>query len=140
MSHPDLEKLLNVLLGFARDQLSKHGDFSPFGAAVTRDGQTNLKAAYEGDEGTTQGHIDLLEEGLRAEAQAGVNVACGICVDVRVKPPSHESFIDAVQVHLEHRNGESVDVFLPYERTTAGDFSYGTLFATKAEPQVFQRS
>jgi hypothetical protein len=99
-----------------------------------------LKAAYEGDVGSTQGHIDLLNEGLRVEAQAGVNTACGICADVRVKPPGQESFVDAVQVHLEHESGECVDVFLPYEKTTAGDFKYGMLFASKAEPQVFQRT
>src|SRR5260221_605570 len=115
MSNPELDALLGFLLGFARKILPSQGSFSPFAAAVTNEGKIQPMAAYEGEHGTSQGHTDLLIDAIRTAADAGTIIAGGLCTDVRVKPPHGPSPIDAIQVHLEHENGECVDVFLPYE-------------------------
>jgi len=39
MAHPDLDQLLNAVLPFAQQMLSKHGEFFPFGASMTIDGE-----------------------------------------------------------------------------------------------------
>ena len=123
VSNPDLDGLLEFLLGFAQEMLPAQSSFSPFGATVTDDSRIQPLAAYEGEHGSSQGHTDLLIEAIQAAAASGGIVAGGICTDVRVKPP--DGISDAIQVHLEHRNGECVDVFLPYRRFTTGTFSYG---------------
>ena len=106
VSNPDLDHVLEFLLGFAQQILPAQRSFSPFGAAVTNDNRIQPMAAYEGDHGTTKGHVDLLIEGMQAAAASGTIVAGGICTDVRVKPPGGIDLVDAIQVHLEHRNGE----------------------------------
>jgi hypothetical protein len=45
MAHPDLDELLNALLPFAQQLLSKHGEFYPFRSAMTTDGEIEA-AAY----------------------------------------------------------------------------------------------
>jgi hypothetical protein len=75
---------------------------------------------------------------MRAAVDAGRIIACGMCFDVRARPPDRTSLVDAIQVHLEHQNGECVDVFWPHERSGTGEIVYGTVFATKAAPQVFR--
>jgi hypothetical protein len=139
MSNPDFDALLDFLLGFARKVLPSHGSFSPFGAMMTNDKRIQPTAAYEGDQGSAQGHADLLVEGMRTAADSGKIIASGNCADVRVKPPDGAALVDAVQVHLEHHNGECVDIFLPYEKTNTGELSYGKLFAAKATQRVFRR-
>ena len=38
----ECEELLNALLPFAANQLKKHGEFYPFGAVLTNDGEISL--------------------------------------------------------------------------------------------------
>jgi hypothetical protein len=139
MSNPNFDALLTFLLGFARNILTKQGAFSPFAAAVANDGKMRPMAAYEGEHGSTQGHADLLIQAMRVAVDAGKIVAGGLCADVRVKPPDSAALVDAIQVHLEHENGECVDVFLPYEETPTHEFRYGDLFAENTQQCVFWR-
>ena len=41
MAHPDLDKLLNVILPLAQQMLGKHGEYYPFGSSMTTEGQIN---------------------------------------------------------------------------------------------------
>jgi len=116
VSNPHFDSLLSFLLGFAGNILPSQDSVAPFAAAVTGDGKIQPMAAYEGERGSTQGLVDLLIEGMRAAVDAGKIVAGGLCTDVRVQPPNGAALVDAINVHLEHENGECVDVFLPYER------------------------
>jgi hypothetical protein len=137
MSNHDFDSLLTFLLGFARKILPKQGALLPFAAAVTHDGKIQPMAAYEGEHGSTQGHADLLIDAMRVAVDAGKIIAGGLCTDVRVKPPGRAALVDAIQVHLEHGNGECVDVFLPYEKTSSHEFHYGDLFSANTGQCVF---
>jgi hypothetical protein len=138
LSNSDFDALLDFLVGFARRVLPSQGSFAPFGATMTTAQKIQPSAAYDGEQSTAQELIALLVEGMRTEADAGKIIACGICLDVRAKPPDRTSLTDTIQVHLEHRNGECADVFCPYEINDAGAITYGTLFTSKATPQVFR--
>jgi hypothetical protein len=49
MAHPELDELLDTLLPFAQQMLQKHGEFFPFGAAMTSSGEirhVGAKMAY----------------------------------------------------------------------------------------------
>jgi hypothetical protein len=141
MGHPDLEELLNALVPFAQQMLSKHGEFYPFGASMNPDGEVAANAADTGDEHPdSQELIVMMMEAFRREAAAGGIRAAGICVDVRTIPPGETEKTDAIKVGLEHQSGEAVDVFIPYEKGFLGKLKYGGLFAAARTPEFFVSS
>src|SRR5207247_1674351 len=84
MANPDFDTLLNTLAPFAKQMLSKHGEFYPFGATMTPDGEVTANAGYEGNEQPeTQAVIDLLTHAFRQQAAAGQIRAAGLCKDIR---------------------------------------------------------
>jgi hypothetical protein len=48
--HPDLDCLFDYLLKFAQQMLNGHGEFYPFSAAITADGQLQAFGATDGTE------------------------------------------------------------------------------------------
>lgn len=142
MSRPDLDSLLNALLPFAQGMLAKHGEFYPFAATLKQSGELALEASHTGDDHSASSEVlVLLETGLRQRAQAEDSVlrATGICVDARVQPPSSTEKTDAIQMKLEHVDGEAIEVFLPYRKNFLGRLKYGELFAAPGTPTVFPR-
>lgn len=128
----DLDGLLNVTLPFAQEMLAKHSEFYPFGATVTVSGATRL---LEGDPGQGE-HPDsadvlstLLERLRRARADLR---AVAICSDVRLADS------DAVRVELEHRDGQSIAVLMPYKKKRLDwGVEYGDLRGDTADKQVW---
>lgn len=129
----EMDSLLDMLLRQAQDFLQTHGEFYPFGATVTHQGEIQLAAAYTGSERPdSPAVIDLLYEGFVSSRSRGEIRATGICFDVRLRDRGQ----DAIQVALEHSEADPVNVFLPYVK--GGDApGYGELFATPGERRVF---
>src|SRR5215211_3824043 len=72
MPHADLEELLNALLPFAQEMLTKHGEFYPFGASVDAKGEIAVQAADSCEENAaSEKVIDMLVAGMRDEARRG---------------------------------------------------------------------
>ena len=125
----DLDELLNLALGFAQEQLDKHGAFFPYAAAVSADGATRMIAVDLGTERPASNDvIAACVEALKAgkhELRAAVVVA-----DVRL--PELDS--DAVCVDLEHAEGTALRVLLPYaKRRLRKDVVYGDLRAESGQ-------
>jgi hypothetical protein len=138
MAHPDLDQLLNVALEFAQKMLKQHGEFFPFGASMALDGKITMDGATTGKEKPpSQELLDLLSESYTERANKGELRAAAVCADVRVPPPGSEAKTDAIQVGLEHANGEAVTVFLPYQKGWFGRVRYGNLFASARDRQFF---
>jgi hypothetical protein len=138
MAHPDLDNLLNALLPFAQQMLAKHGEFYPFGATMSTDGQIVLAAVYDDDERPpSQQLIDSTAHEFRQQAAAGEIRAAGICYDVRTILPGETEKTDAICLGLEHQAGQCMSVFLPYKKGWFGKVKYGGLFATKKDAQFF---
>jgi hypothetical protein len=109
MAHPDLEALRDVLLPFAKDQLSKHGGFIPFGATMTGEGNIALAMSPEGPEGSTEPElVEVLEGVFTAKVRAGGIRAFGLCFDGRVVPPGQPEKTDAICCSLEHASGQAI--------------------------------
>jgi hypothetical protein len=141
MAHPDLDALLNALLPFAKQQLSKRGVFLPFGASMSTDGAISLAMGYSEEQtATAQGLIALLEAGFANSASEGVVRAVGLCMDVRVVPPGETGKTDAICCSLEHASGETRNVFIPYRKGLFGRLTYGALFASPGARRAFKRS
>lgn len=129
----DLDGLLDAALGFARQELDTHGEFFPYGAAVSVDGQVRMVAADPEDH-ERPASVELLEkcrEGLRRDRESLRAVA--IVSDVRL-----EGGGDAVRIELEHAEGASMAVFLPYSKKRfRKGIEYGNLEAAPAQPSVW---
>jgi hypothetical protein len=82
--------------------------------------------------------VDVINAGLRERAERGEICASGLCVDVLTIPPGETQKRDAISIRLEHANGESVVVFLPYRRSETGKHEYGKLFAMRGPREVFR--
>jgi hypothetical protein len=138
MAHEDLNGLLEALLPFAQQMLSKHGEFYPFGASMDLVGQINCVSAYDGDEHLeSQELIEMMTAGFRTEAVAGRIRAAAICADVRIVPPGQTEKTDAICVSAEHENGEALDAYVPYRKGFLGRYKYGEIFAARRQPQFF---
>jgi hypothetical protein len=125
----ELDALLDPLLNFAQEMLRTKGEFLPFGATMTNEGQVSLTAADTGEERPeSQVVIELLASGMRTQANAGHIRAAGICYDSRFTPGGGEK-TDAIAVSLEHRQGDAALVMLPYSKGRFSGLKFGQLVA-----------
>ena len=136
----DLDALLEHLLGFATEELSTHGDYHPFAAAIGEEGEPRVVSVDPGENDPEPGKVvDLLAEALAAQAAAGEIRASGICVHVTLGSEDSDETTDAALVQLEHRDDDPVEVALPYE--LHGDHIHeGELVAAPGKPRVFPKS
>ena len=120
--------------------LSKHGEFHPFGAIMSSNGDIQLVAGkIKGDDHPpSPALIELLTSTFRQQAARGHLRAAGVCYDVLTAPPGENEKRDAICCGLEHYSGETVDVFLPYVKGTNGAVRYGDMFAAKRTPEFFR--
>jgi hypothetical protein len=132
VAQSDLDGLLNTLLPFAQQELEKLGEFFPFGAIVTTEGETKLLGADAMQE--ERPDSDSIISMLLAEAQNKRDElrAVGICSNVR----STDS--DAIRVELDHSEGTALAVLLPYaEKRFGRGIEYAALKASLAVNQVW---
>ena len=135
MGHPDLDELLNAVVSTAQMLLKEQGEFYPIGAMMLADGE--IRTVGLADEHYPQAHIDLLTETFQKEAAKGKLRAAATCLDVLTVPPGKDQKQDAIFCGLEHCLGESLDAFIPYFRTTDGNFQYDEIYAGRRTPQFF---
>jgi hypothetical protein len=128
----DLDELLNVVLPFAEDQLGKHGEFFPFGAALSSTGETVLLGADPrlGDRPLSEDVLRALYEGARADS---VDLrAAAFVADVLAGGS------DAIRVEVEHRDGPALTVVLPYQRSRLRRrISFGQMSTSGSTPKVW---
>lgn len=139
MSDPkaDCQALVNSVLPFAKQMLTTHGEFIPFGGAMRTSGQLVSVAGYDGNEHPASVDvIALMKDGFVAAARQAEYKATAIVYDVRVQLPSGNEKSDAIAVSLNHRDNYSVIVFFPY-KIDNGRLIFETAFAQKGEGDIF---
>jgi hypothetical protein len=106
----DLDGLVRASLPFAQQMLEEHGDFLPYGVAVSTAGQIRMVAVDVGQRlrPSSVELLAMLVDGLRRRRDAIRAVA----LVFRVRLVASE----AIRVELEHRDGQAVAVLLPYRR------------------------
>jgi hypothetical protein len=128
----DLDGLVNAALPFAQQMLDKHGEFFPFAVAVDVHSDTRMIMADPalGERPPSAEVLATILQELqrtRDEFRAVARVA-DVCM----------ADSDAVRVELEHSEGPSMAVLLPYKnRRLRGGIDYGNLLATVAAPAVW---
>ena len=133
----EIEQLLNYLLPFAEQMLSKDGEFYPYAAMMDTGGEVQAVSAA-GDEQPDVGELLLtLHAELRERAAEGAIRASGIASDVTLTDPDSGTVTDAVQLELDHAETEAVDVYVPYEADTDG-VKFGELVAAAGQAPIFE--
>ena len=133
----DLDALVNFLLPFAQETLGKHGEFFPFAAQMSVEGEITAIAIETEDEDQPDSDVVIgaLGDVLRTHAADGEIRACGICSDTAVTLPEM-GMTEAVRVSLEHAEAEPVDVYMPYQ-TDAAEYVFADLVAMQGVREIF---
>ncbi|HEY2313107.1 MAG TPA: hypothetical protein VGH96_05805 [Streptosporangiaceae bacterium] len=107
----DLDELFNAVLPLAEQHLARYGEFFPFGAALSADGQVKILGGDpgQGERPQSQAVLDVLYQGAREDGSA--HRAAAFVADVLAEG------VDAVRVELEHREGNVLTILVPYSRS-----------------------
>lgn len=133
----DCQALMNSVLPFAEQTLSRYGEFLPFGGAMKVDGEFISIAGTDGEEHPLSGDlIRLIKDGFREAAGNGEVKATALVYDVRAAVPSTGEPSDAIAVSLNHRDAYSVIVLVPY-KIGDGTIVFGGAFAQPGEADIF---
>jgi hypothetical protein len=120
----DLDGLLNSALSFAQQQLAKHAEFYPFALAVNLDGETVTIGARPAPGQEHPNSADVIQASIKALTERNQKIRAGaIAYDVRLPTRT-----DAIRVDLEHRDGQTLSIVLPYTRKR-NTIEYGQLSA-----------
>jgi len=131
------EDLMNAALPLAERMLQEAGEFFPYGAALGADGKVISIAGYDGREKPPSADvIRLLRQAFVAGGKDGRYRATALVYGVRVKIPETEIRSDAIAVALDHKDGYSVVVYLPY-RLAASKVVVGELIAQAGAHEIF---
>ena len=136
-ANEEIQKLLDYLLPFAEQKLTRDGEFYPYAAAVDTAGSIEpVGPAVETDDPDVGAILVALHADLREQAAEGAIRASGIAADVTLTDPDSGETTDAVQVELDHAEGDALDVYVPYEREGEG-VKFGELVAAAGREPVF---
>ena len=139
-SKKEAEILMNEILPFAKRMLKEFGGFHPYGGYMKRDGaivEVGVDTPFE-ETPPANNLVEALQNSFREIAKSGECKLTAILFDVRISIPATNSKSDAIQVSLEHEEGYSADVFLPYLKT-GNDLVWGQMFAQEGQRKIFKR-
>ena len=132
----DLDGLLEPALGFAQQQLDKHGEFYPYAVVVDADGQPRMVAADTGDDRPASPDLITTLFSTLSDERSSLRAAA-IVADVRLP----EANSDAIRVTLEHSERVALTVLLPYRiRRLGRGVDYGNLQAGAATAFIWPAS
>lgn len=141
MSELVFDALLDKLIPIGRERVQEDQDeFLPFAAAMTPDNE--IKYVGPETEKTFPSPPDALKylnAGMKRMANEGQIQASALVSPVRVQLPDEQEETDAIQFHLEFRDGSASNVYLPFDiEELTGDVSWGEPFELEAESRVFE--
>ncbi|MGQ0844198.1 MAG: hypothetical protein ACT4QF_08685 [Sporichthyaceae bacterium] len=129
----ELNGLLNVSLDVAAEQLTTVGEFYPYAVAVGLDGQPRLVTPDMGTEEHPDSSV-VLERCIEALVAARKDFrASAVIVDVRL----NDADTDAIRVDLEHAEGLSLRILLPYVKSADDGLVFGEMQAEQAVRAVW---
>jgi hypothetical protein len=133
----DFEAIWQWCQRFAREALVDFGEIYPFAVNIDIHGEI-IPFAVDMEERVPKAGdvIELLVRAAKNEAREERIRAFGICFDATVNLPGQTERSDAIICRLEHRDGEPLEIVLPYVLED-GLLDCGTLQAGPARARVF---
>ena len=131
----DLDRLADATVAAARNFLDRNGEFIPFPMAIKSDGELALIGLQQPDVPEvplSQDVIDGIVELFRDRRDSIRALAIGI--DVHIEGED----LDAIEVRLEHREGISLSVLIPYLRDPLDEnYEYEEPRAQAGDPAIW---
>jgi hypothetical protein len=111
----DFEAIWEWCSRFAREAISDFGELYPFAANINIYGEL-IPFAVDMEDKVPRANeiIDLLSTAAKNEAREERIRAFGICFDATVNLPGSSERRDAIVCRMEHRDGNAVEIVLPY--------------------------
>jgi len=132
----DFDNLLQLLVPFAEQMLRKHGEFYPFGAMVTTEGELSpCKTEEQSEMPDSNQVITSLVNALQNEVRNGKIRAAGTCHDGRITQGDKKQ--DVIILHLEHLTGSVYKGYIPYKKGMFGRLHLGQLSTGVGEVRIF---
>jgi hypothetical protein len=134
----EAEELVGAVLPHAEGMLLAHGEFSPFGGAVTLDGEfTQLAVDEEHRDSSMEDVIEALKGKLRSGADTNTYRATALVFPIQAQLPGADDETEAVAIALDHQANYSVVLIIPYVLSD-GAVEFGEAVAQQGEDAVFQ--
>jgi hypothetical protein len=134
----EAEELVNVVLPHAEGMLSAHGEFFPFGGAITLDGEiAQLAVGEEHRDAPLEVIIDELKSQLRGGAESNTFRATALVFPIQAQLPGQAQETEAVAIALDHQANFSVVLIIPYV-LAEGSVQFGEAIAQQGEHEIFQ--
>lgn len=133
----DVKQVMGSLLAVAQLVLKQQGALTPFGVAMTTDGEILHLAGEDGIEPAEA--IERLTAACAKSAKAGDYRATAIAYDVLITHPETGEERDAVAVNFDHRENASVIYCLPYG-IAGGEVELEQPLTQQGEGRVFQNT
>lgn len=135
------QQLMHACLPYAEQRLAEDGGFLPYAGVMTNDEQVHLvEFVKEDQDAEAQEVYDQANKALRAGAQEGRWTTTALITDVTVRRVPEENAgeeeLQAVSFALDDNEGNSVEVFFPYNIVN-GQVSFGVAFAQQGAFRVF---
>jgi hypothetical protein len=128
-----MNELLGLCIPFAQQMIEQHGEFHPFGAAMSTEGRPQLAgAAVDRELPDAPELIVLFNEAFQARARAGEIRACAVCADVRI-----DDGREAIRIDVEHRDAQPMLFLVPYRRRRLRGYEFEALSAAPGRVTVF---
>jgi hypothetical protein len=131
MNQNSFTQQFEFLLKFAKEQLSKHGEFYPFASVVEADGQIRSLASLADDDRPHSGDIIAdLDRTISYLINNKSIISAAICVNG--SKPFIKQNEDAIVIEIENAAGEAATVLVPY-KGQQGHLQY-------SDPVVYRRA
>ena len=131
----EAEELVNAVLPRAEGMLIAHGQFFPFGGALTLAGEiTELSVGEAHRDSSVETVVEALKDSLRGGAHAFR--ATALVFPVEAQLPGRDSASDAVAIALDHRADFSVVLIVPYV-LLEGAVQFGEAVAQQGDYDIF---
>jgi hypothetical protein len=132
------EELVNAVLPHAEQMLIAHGEFLPFGGAITLDGDiAQLAVGEEHRDSSMEAVVEELKSKLRSGAGTNTYRATALVFPIHAQLPGAEEDTDAVAIALDHQANFSVVLIIPY-LLSDGAVEFGDAVAQQGEHEIFQ--
>jgi hypothetical protein len=139
MSDPqaEAEELVNAVLPHAEGMLVAHGEFFPFGGALTLDGElAELSVGEEHRDSPVDLIIEELKSRLRGGAGSNTYRATALVFPIDAQLPDSSDETSAVAIELDHQSNFSVVLIIPYVLSDGG-VEFGEAIAQQGANTIF---
>jgi hypothetical protein len=134
----ECEELVSLVVPFAEQMLTTHKEFFPFGATMSPTGEIAQAAGWTGDEHPKSAAvIEVIEKTFREGASRGRFKATALVIGTQVVPPGKSDEQEAVEVRVDHRDGQSLRVLFPYSLAEGKKPQLEDPFAVPGENKIF---